>query len=61
MAHSKVSFARRPSSLRVAIWFENQISTLTIQDRRATLTFRKAVLNRAGEPDLEEIYERRLA
>ena len=42
-------------------WFENQISTLTIQDRRATLTFRKAVLNRAGEPDLEEIHERRLA
>jgi hypothetical protein len=42
-------------------WFENQISTLTIQDRRATLTFRKAVLNRAGGPNLEEIHERRLA
>jgi hypothetical protein len=42
-------------------WFENQVAVLTIEDRRANLTFRKAVLNGAGEPDLEKIYERRLA
>ena len=42
-------------------WFENQIATLTMKHRRAILTFRKAVLNGAGEPDLEEIHERRLA
>ncbi len=42
-------------------WFENQFATLTIEDRRATLTFEKAVLNDSGEPDLEKTYERRLA
>ena len=42
-------------------WFENQIATLTIQDRRATLAFHKAVLNSSGEPDLQTVHERRLA
>jgi len=40
---------------------ENQVAVLTIEDRRATLTFRRAILNGAGEPDLEKIYQRRLA
>ncbi|MDQ3943046.1 MAG: alkaline phosphatase family protein, partial [Actinomycetota bacterium] len=42
------------------LWFENQVATLELEGRRATLTFEKAVLDGSGEPDLEKIYERRL-
>ncbi len=42
-------------------WFENNVATLALEGRRATLTFEKAVLDDSGEPGLEKIYERRLA
>ncbi len=41
-------------------WFENHVATLELENRRATLTFEKAILNGSGEPDLEKIYEHRL-
>ncbi len=43
------------------LWFENHVATLELKDRRATVSFEKAILDGAGEPDLEKIYERRLA
>ena len=42
-------------------WFSNHVATLTLEGRNATLTFEKAVLDDSGEPDLETLYERRLA
>jgi hypothetical protein len=43
------------------LWFENQVATLTLEGRRATLAFEKAILDGSGEPDLRKIYEHRLA
>jgi hypothetical protein len=43
-----------------SLWFENQVATLELEDRGATLTFEKAVLDSSGEPKLEKIYEYRL-
>jgi hypothetical protein len=43
------------------LWFENHVATLKLEDRRATVTFEKSTLDDSGEPDLEKIYERRLA
>jgi hypothetical protein len=41
-------------------WFQNHVATLKINGREATLTSEKAVLDSSGEPDLQEIHERRL-
>ena len=43
-----------------SLWFENQVATLELEGRGATLTFEKAVLDGSGEPKLEKIYEYRL-
>ena len=43
------------------LWFENQVGTLELENQRATLTFEKAALDHSEEPDLEKIYEHRLA
>ncbi|MDQ3924266.1 MAG: alkaline phosphatase family protein [Actinomycetota bacterium] len=43
------------------LWFENQVATLELENQRATLTFEKAVLDYSGEPNLEKIFEHRLA
>jgi PhoD-like phosphatase len=40
-----------------SLWFENQVATLELNGRQATLTFEKAVLDGSGEPGLEKIYE----
>ena len=40
-----------------SLWFENQIASLELNGRQATLTFEKAVLGGSGEPGLEKIYE----
>ncbi|HEX2741225.1 MAG TPA: alkaline phosphatase family protein, partial [Rubrobacter sp.] len=44
-----------------AAFFDNQIATLELEDRSATITFEKAVLDASKEPALEKLYERRLA
>jgi hypothetical protein len=44
-----------------ATFFDNQIATLEFEDRRATITFEKAVLDASKEPALEKLYECRLA
>jgi hypothetical protein len=43
------------------LWFENQVATLSLEGRRATLIFEEAILDGSGEPDLRKIYEHRLA
>ena len=43
------------------LWFENQVATLKIEGRKATLTFEKAVLDTSGEPNLRKLYEHDLA
>ena len=40
-----------------SLWFENQIASLELNGRQATLTFEKAVLDGSGEPGLEKIYK----
>ena len=40
-----------------SLWFENQVATLELNGRQATLTFEKAVLDGSGEPGLEKTYE----
>ena len=40
-----------------SLWFENQIASLELNGRQATLVFEKAVLGGSGEPGLEKIYE----
>ena len=40
-----------------SLWFENQIASLELNGRQATLIFEKAVLGGSGEPGLEKIYE----
>jgi hypothetical protein len=42
------------------LWFENQVATLELEGREATLTFEKAGLDGSGEPKLEKICEYRL-
>ena len=44
-----------------AAFFENQIATLELDDRSATITFEKAVLDASKEPALEKLYRFRLA
>lgn len=44
-----------------AAFFENQVATLELDGRGATITFEKAVLDTSEEPDLEKLYSRRLA
>ncbi|HEX2742604.1 MAG TPA: alkaline phosphatase family protein, partial [Rubrobacter sp.] len=44
-----------------AAWFDNQVATLELRGRQATITFEKAVLGDSQEPGLEKIYSRRLA
>jgi PhoD-like phosphatase len=43
------------------LWFENQIATLKLEGRQATLTFEKAALDGSGEPGLQKIHEHRVA
>ena len=43
-----------------SLWFENQIASLELNGRQATLVFEKAVLGGSGEPGLEKIYEHHL-
>jgi hypothetical protein len=55
---------REPLSWRMtheAAFFENQIATLELDHRNATITFQKAVLGTSREPVLEELYRYRLA
>jgi hypothetical protein len=40
-----------------SLWFENQIASLELNGRQATLVFEKAVFGGSGEPGLEKIYE----
>jgi hypothetical protein len=42
-------------------WFENHVATLELRNRQATVTFEKALLDGSGKPNLEKIYEHRLA
>jgi hypothetical protein len=42
-------------------WFDNHVATLELRSRQATLTFEKALLDGSGKPNLEKIYEHRLA
>jgi hypothetical protein len=43
-----------------SLWFENQIASLELNGKQATLTFEKAVLDGSEEPSLEKIFEYRL-
>ncbi len=55
---------REPLTWRLthdAVFFDNQIATLELEDRRATITFEKAILDASKEPALEKLYEHRLA
>jgi hypothetical protein len=42
-------------------FFDNQIATLELEDRSATLTFEKAALDASKESTLDRLYESRLA
>ena len=44
-----------------AVFFDNQVAILELEDRNATITFEKAVLDASKEPTLEKLYEHRLA
>jgi hypothetical protein len=44
-----------------AAFFDNQIATLELEARSATITFEKCVLDSSKEPALEKLYRRRLA
>jgi hypothetical protein len=58
-----VRIPEEPLSWRMnhdAAFFDNQISTLEFDDRSATITFERAVLDAAEEPALEELYRYRL-
>jgi hypothetical protein len=55
---------REPISWRMthdAAFFDNQIVTLELDGRSATITYEKAVLDAANEPALEKLYRHRLA
>ncbi len=43
------------------LWFGNHVAALKLEGRQATLTFERAILDGSGVPDLETIYEHRLA
>jgi hypothetical protein len=40
-----------------AAFFDNQIATLELEGRSATITFEKAVLDASQEPTLENLYQ----
>jgi hypothetical protein len=40
------------------LWHENQVATLELEGKQATLTFERPILEDSGEPGLETIYER---
>jgi PhoD-like phosphatase len=42
-------------------FFDNQVATLDLENRSATITFEKAVLDASKEPALEKLYDHRLA
>ncbi len=42
-------------------FFDNQIATIELGNRNATITFQKAVLDASKEPTLEKLYQHRLA
>jgi hypothetical protein len=42
-------------------FFDNQIATLELEDRSATITFEKVVLDASKVPVLEKLYQYRLA
>jgi hypothetical protein len=42
-------------------FFENQIATLELGERGATITFEKAILDASDEPALEKLYRHRLS
>ena len=44
-----------------ATFFDNQVATLEFEERRATITFEKAVLDAAKKPILQKLYQYRLA
>ena len=44
-----------------AAFFDNQIATLELDNRSATITFEKSGLDASKEPTLEKLYRRRLA
>ena len=44
-----------------AAFFDNQIATLELENRSATITFEKAVLDASKEPALKKLYRHRLA
>jgi hypothetical protein len=55
---------REPLTWRLtheAAFFDNQIATLKLEGRNATITFEKAVRDASQEPALVKLYERRLA
>jgi hypothetical protein len=55
---------REPLAWRLthnATLFENQVATLEFEDRDATITYEKAVLDAANEPALKRLYQCRLA
>jgi hypothetical protein len=59
-----VRVPREPLSWRMtheAAFFENQIATLELDSRNATITFEKAALGTSKEPVLEKLYRYRLA
>jgi hypothetical protein len=44
-----------------AVFFENQIATLELEGRSATITFEKSVLDASKDAALEKLYRHRLA
>jgi hypothetical protein len=55
---------REPLTWRLthdAAFFDNQIATLELEGRSATITFEKAILDAWNEPTLKKLYEHHLA
>jgi hypothetical protein len=55
---------REPLTWRLthdAAFFDNQIATLELENRSATITLEKAILDASKEPALEKLYAHRLA
>ena len=42
-------------------WFSNQVATLELDGRSASITFEEAVTEGSGEPGLRKVFSRRLA
>jgi hypothetical protein len=55
------SFAAMVGLIQDPAFFDNQIATLELEDRSATITFEKAVLDASKVPVLEKLYQYRLA